>query len=486
MSSKIKGVIAGVIILILLIGAVVALKLTDKPNDSDSSSSSEVTSKLLYEKKLDDVDKIAVKNSEGEYEITRTGNEKWSVKEFEGLPMNDTFLTEVATAVSKVSSTKVIEENAEDLEKYGLTKPLADVKVTFKDSGNTVKELLLGNASPTSGQSYFAFEGEKTVYSVDTAAFSSLTQDKTSALNRVLLAAPADDNSYPRIDDMTIERANLPYKIKLVYDDGKAQNLSDSSGSTAATATDTVHKMAEPITSDLDAEKATPVIRGLYGLTAARIIAIHPTEEQLADAGINAPTAVISMKAEQDNYKLTVGKTVPESVNDVGGYYAYFDGVDMLYQFNAAALPWLTLEPMNITSPIILSSNIKDISKIDITGANINSSYELSGADDTFAVKKNGVAVDTNRFKEFYQYILRASGDSLWLNEPETAAPDVKITLSLKNGGSETLEFYNTTGRQTIIKYNGKPIYKGRTSYIERLVSNIALLDSNSEIIQVW
>ena len=97
MSGKIKGLIAGAIVLILLIGAAVALNVTKKPaTDSSSSSSSEITSRLLYEKKPDDVESVVIKNQTGEYEMIRTGNEKWTIKDFNDVPLDDTMLSNIA------------------------------------------------------------------------------------------------------------------------------------------------------------------------------------------------------------------------------------------------------------------------------------------------------------------------------------------------------------------------------------------------------
>ena len=488
MSSKVKIIIAGVIIIVLLTGSLVALKLTEKPTDTSSSSSSQVESKLLYEKKADDIESVKINNQYGEYEVSRIGAEEWTVKDYEGLPLNQTVIQGVIDSVASVVSTKVIEENATDLEQYGLTKPVADVTVTFKDGNKTVKELLIGNPSPTAGQSYFAFKGEKTVYSVTTQNFASLSNPKISAISTILLDTPADDTKYPRIDDLTIERSDINYKIQLAYDESLVKKDESGTAANPTGATDNVHRMVEPVKMELNGgEKVTAVLRGMYGLTASNVVAIHPTPEQLADAGITAPAMVVTMKAEQDNYKLTIGKEVPTTVNSLGGRYGYFEGRDVLYQFNEQALPWLTLVPTDITSSMIVSTNIYELSKIEITTPDKSFTYDLTGADkDTFVAKKNGVTLNADKFRSFYQYILRTSGESLWLEDPATQVPDTKIVFTLKNGATQTLEFYNTTARQSIIKYNGKTMFKCRTSYVERLLQNITVLDDNGDIVQNW
>ena len=482
MSGKIKGLIAGAIVLILLIGAAVALNVTKKPAaDSSSSSSSEITSRLLYEKKPDDVESVVIKNQTGEYEMIRTGNEKWTIKDFNDVPLDDTMLSNIANAVAKVSSSKMVDENADDLAKYGLTNPQVDAKVTFKDSKKTVKELLIGDATPTSGFSYFAIKGENAVYAVDAASFSVLMQDKLGAVNCTVMAKPDSIEAYPKIEEMVIKRKDLSYNIKLVYNQETEDNAVAASKMKSL---DLGHVMVEPIQVNLDEEKSTDIIRGMYGLAAAKAETVHPTAEQLASAGMNDPTAVISMKANGKDYKLTVGNICS---NSTSAYYGYFDGVDVLYQFDASALVWLKLVPTDITSQMITSANEYKLSNVDIVTPKKTVKFELTGTDQaTLAVKKDGVALDSKYFTTFYQFLLRATGESLWVEEPTTTTPDVKITFTQRDGKIQTLEFYNAGDRQSIIKLDGKPIYKCRTSYVERLLANIDLLDVKGDIVQNW
>ena len=50
----------------------------------------------------------------------------------------------------------VVEENAEDLAKYGLDSPASEVKITL-DDGKEI-EFLIGNTSPVDTEVYFCFK----------------------------------------------------------------------------------------------------------------------------------------------------------------------------------------------------------------------------------------------------------------------------------------------------------------------------------------
>lgn len=483
MNSKVKAVIICSVVLVLLIGALVALKLTEAEPADSSSASSEVTSKLLYEKKQEDVQSVLIKTGGDEYEVTLSGDKEWTVEEFKGVPLSSNMLAAITNAVCTVTAQEVIEENASDLAKYGLADPVADVTVTFKDSAKTVKELLIGNPTPTANaKTYFAIKGENTVYTVFTSAITSLKNPKEAVVQTTLLEEP---DTYPIIQEVKIERPDLGYDVRLTYDESLEPSTSDSSAaSTAASEYDTTHVMVAPIKASLDSEQASPLIRGLFGLTAKTVTAVFPTDELKEKAGLNTPTAVITTVLEDKTYVLRIGA----KDSGTGYYYGMLDGVDVLYEFGEDALPWVTFKPSEITAYMIGGYYIYDIESLTLTTPTSKDVFELSGESTSeLVVKRNGNDMaDSARFRTFYQFILMTPSDNIWTQEPASATPDVKLAYVMKNGDRHTMEFYNAENRQTIIKVDGITSYKCRTTYVERLLSNLALLDGTDEIVLSW
>ena len=65
---------------------------------------------------------------------------------------------------------KLVEENVEDMSKYGLDKPTADLTVEYSDG--TATTLHVGSVSPSNERySYVSLDDEKTVYMVKEQAF---------------------------------------------------------------------------------------------------------------------------------------------------------------------------------------------------------------------------------------------------------------------------------------------------------------------------
>lgn len=484
MNSKIKGVIIAGAVLVLLVGAVLVLSFTGKPAESDSSSSvTDTQAKLIYEKKREDIASVSITNKIGGIEITKAGD-GYEVDGLNDLPIRAESLEALLDSVAKVSVKKTIEDGASDLAKYGLTTPTATVKVSFSDSGATVKEFILGDNSTTSGQSYFAFKGEDTVYAVATDAFDPIVGSKLALLETTLIPMPPAgvDNSviYPLVDEISVTRGDTDYTTTLTYDKFLGDPIVDTEGA------DTSHVMSSPVKAELDFEAATPLIRGMFGLTGAAVIA-HPTPEELAKAGItDGSFAVVSATIEGQKHSLIIGKSLPAEGEFAAGYLCYYDGLDVLLRVDTAALPWITTNAIDVVSSFVYIPNIFDVAKVELVTATGTTTFDLSGKDDTFAVKMNGKEMTADYFKKFYQYLLMAPPEEFQLTEPTATTPDVKLTYTLKNGEVHTLEFFNTDSRRSIIAFDGATAFQCRISYVERLLSNMELLPTEGEIIDSY
>lgn len=482
MSSRVKGLVIGAIVLVFLAGTMVVLKLTEK-SDADSSSassSSSVASKLLYEEKQGDVQQVEIKNQNDEYTVvldpaSTEEDPAWTIEEWADLPLNGGALSAITSSVASVTAQKVIEENAPDLSKYGLTDPAAEVKVTFKDSQNTVKEFLLGDKAPTSGQTYFAFKGENTVYTVTTASFSTLT---TSKLNAIDLTPVDSVTEYPVIKDVDIRRADLSYPVQLAYDPdvGVVEETKNAEY-------DYSHRLGAPFSFGLDSEESTPLLRSVFGLTADSAAMVYPAAEDLEAAGFSAPTAVVTTQLEDRSYTLTIGARDEES----GNYYGMLDGIDVLYLFAEDSLPWVTFKPMDLIGLEYTNYNITNVEAISVTTPDSEDKFDISGESDDFKVLHNGAALpDSELFRKYYQYLLLLPAESVWLEEPAAAKADATVTFHYKDGHTATMEYYKTDNRQSIIKHDGVTCFKGPTAYVERLFTNIEALLNKGDIILSW
>ncbi len=487
MKSKIKLILVFGIIVVLLAAAIVVLKITDKTAEEDAdtntASTAEVTSQLLYDKSPYDISTIDITNEAGSYVIERIDANSiqfWTILEMYQAPIDYTIIDSTLSAAATLTSQQVVTDNADDLSIYGLTEPRAKVKTTFTDTQSTVKELYIGNDTPKSGKVYVCFAGENTVYTVNTADVSCFLNDKFYYVTKTVYTAfvssdENDTNDYSRINKMTIKRADIDYDIVIEYD--KRQDNPDIvSGNSSS------YIMTSPVTLDLNTEKSSNLMSLMFGLTASSIEVIAPSDIQKEQYGLMTPYAEISMDIAGGDFNLTVGNETP----DKSGRYCMAQDINVIYVFSYDMLPWVTVMPLDVTTTLITSNYIFDLTSIEINGMGLtNEVFTMTGSsNDDFVIKLGDKDVDKDKFKTFYQFILKAPAEELYFETPSAPAT---LTVKITNPDhTDVLSFYQLENRRTAVALNGKVSFSLKTAYVERLVENFNHLINNEDIITNW
>ncbi len=494
MKKNVKAVIACGAALVVVGGGYAAVSYMgnspDKSSTTTVSDSSEASNEpiavipdsiLNFEKT--DISSITVTNAKGGYEavptgtVSESGMPEFTVKGIEKLDINTTLTNSLLNSASMLGCDDIIEEHAENLDKYGLSKPSAEV--TIKTNAET-KTLLVGDESPTSGETYCMIDGEHTVYVAATSSVSIFGNAKENFISISLIPAAVDGNE-PIPEIIKIERSDLDYDIVLEYDESKSETEGGSAGTLAT------HYMSQPIFSYLDVEKSQNATQGFFGLSAFAAIHAYPTDEQLTGLNLDEPLCKVSMTTtEGESHTLKIGSQV--EIADSNYYAVMLDDVDVVYAIAEENLCWATLTPGDITSKMIFGTYVWDIGKleIDVNGGE-NVLFTGSGDDKNYEVSKNGEKCDTKRFQDFYKYLLKTSAEDFVIDEQPKGEPVVTIELETQKGTvKQTVEFYDADGKKSLIVVNGSPCFKCRTAYVDLLVENLNKFDSNEDFIMNW
>lgn len=121
---------------------------------------------------------------------------KWQIVEPKPLPADQDSVTSLVSALSSLSSDRLIEDKASDLSPYGLQSPSEEVIVTRKD-GKTDK-LLLGDDTPTGAGVFAKLENDPRVFTVGSFVKTSL--DKTAKDLRDKRLLTFDSDKLTRVD----------------------------------------------------------------------------------------------------------------------------------------------------------------------------------------------------------------------------------------------------------------------------------------------
>ncbi len=487
MSGTVKGLIAGVISIAVIGGGLIALNLTEpKQEVSDSSSSDvEVASLEIYSGDKKDVKSISVENENGGYkflrvkEATETEAGEYTIEELDGVALDTVLLENMPVNAASLTAEKLIEENAADMSKYGFDTPTAEVRIEFDGENAQTVDLIVGDDTPE-GNVYVALKNSKDVYSVSSSFISAYAYEKEYFVSLVCVEEPSEED-YPIVQSVTVQRKDLEQDIVFEYDpylDGEEEQ-----GGTTAT-----HIMTSPVEAYLDVSDSVNYTHGIFGLRASGVLSISPTEDELAIAGITNPLCIVTTVLEDGtSYVLKIGAEYGEEGNT--GYTGYLEGTDILWQFSKSSVLWADMKPEDAMASMIFGTYIYDISGLTIETEDTTRTFRFEGdSADNYKVMLDGKEYDNLRYTKFYQSLISAPAEEIYLDELTDNKRLAAVTIEKNNGRpDETVEFYEADNRQVIIKKNGKVSFRCRLSYLTNaLLPNIEKLDTQEEFVTNW
>lgn len=478
----------------------------------DSSTASQADEKVTinsYEQ--ENVLKLEVVNQTGSFSFDRASREVsstdddgnvststqyyWTSPELDGISRNDSTIGAFVRSMAGLSASSMVEENAADLEKYGLAEPLSDVRMTF-DDGST-NEVLFGIRNPAAtNYVYCCVKGSNDVMQVSYYSTGSAFYDIKDFVSLVLTDS-YDANNPQELEYLTIERKDLsePVEIEYMFDVAAEAEDEDS-----VVTTFNSHRITSPITAELDTTSGQTICYGLYALSAASCQYIDPTDENIAQTGLDDPYCRISFKYGGKARVLLLGNEIRESSDDsdgeslssVTGYYAMFEGDRLIYAISTSNAPWYTFKVQDIMSRRPISPYIYTVDKLTVTTPDGEYVFTVDGDSDEHTFYYNGEALDDSNFKSFYQHLITSMGEELFFEEADYE-PYIKVQFDYREEyydtygrSSDVLEFYKSDDRKSIVRVNGDVLYKVRQVYTDRLLSNLDALLNGGDIELNW
>lgn len=489
MKKNTKIILGSVIGLAVLGAATLALVLTQPKDDTADSDTSSDTSVSITDYETDDISTLTVTNESGEYTINRLGKEKWGIDSIPEALANSSSYSNAMSSAGGMSAKQVVEENATDLAKYGFDKPTATIKMTFKDNKADDVTCLVGIKYEGENSWYVKTDKSNTVYLVSNSGVSFAMNDKLSYVNKSTLVASYDSKN-DTVNRVRVERKDLEKDI--VLDKLPEEKEKEFSSTYVAYAMSSHNGILA------DDELDQKVVYGLYGISASDVFAVSPTDEQKKQAGLDDPDCTVTIVSNEDTVtKLSIGSAVynvtkneetVEEIKTITGYYGMLSDKDAIYVFSPDDLPWLTVTPESILYKLFLTPYIYYLDGVTIYDSDRKAyDFKIVGDADNASFSYDGKEVDAAKFKSFYQYLLSAYAEQIYLDDLTDDNKFIAgITYDHREEGKENdaVEFYSSESDRTcIIVVNGDVRYKVRQIYATRLLENLNALLTGGEIV---
>lgn len=176
-----------------------------------------------------------------------------------------------------------------------------------------------------------------------------------------------------------------------------------------------------------------------------------------------------------------------EVVGEEGGapqyvYNVYSPAFDVIVQFSADDLPWVEWDLLQYMDNHIFATSIDQVSEItfsytDENQQKVNQTYYLTDSGQELKVTaSNGVAVETDNFRQLYKGILYTTVDG-YAEAPEEMQLLLAMNVKLRNGTSARYVFYNMTASKAYYTLNGEGEFYINRDYVRQIIAaNRALM----------
>ena len=165
-----KGLIAGIVILLVLLGVYIGLKVAGPKEEEEQTEEKEITA---FEINAEDIAQVSIENNGVLYTFVK--EETWKYTEDENLPLNQAVVSNLVSGITAVNAQRELKdiENPED---YGLSEPKLKVTVTDKDNTQTV--LNFGDDNEAVSGAYMSIGNNEKIYLVNSSVKTDLQFEK--------------------------------------------------------------------------------------------------------------------------------------------------------------------------------------------------------------------------------------------------------------------------------------------------------------------
>ena len=185
---KIRGLTIATVVLAALAGT---LYWSNRHRPKETTQASADTPPKILTLKEGDITKVDLKKKPGDsIVLAKDSGGKWQITSPQTLGADQSSVSSMVSTLSSLSSDRLVEDKASDLNQYGLAEPALQVAITEKD--NKSQKLLVGDETPTSGGAFARLDGDPRVFTIASYTKSSIDKSVNDLRDKRLLTVDPD------------------------------------------------------------------------------------------------------------------------------------------------------------------------------------------------------------------------------------------------------------------------------------------------------
>ena len=452
-----KGLIVGIIILVLLLGAYFLLRYL---NLDEEDTEEEDAAETVFEIDADDISNIQIVSGENTFDFSH-GDDKWSYVEDDKFPLSESAILDKVSSLTSVSSMRTIED-PDNLADFGLENP--EVTATVTDTDGKETELALGATNDAVSGCYMSMNGDTSkIYLVDTTLKTNLEFD---------LSDIAEKEDIPSITGSTIT------SVTIQKPEGTAKLFQDSGSETGWTFEDTDgssvpadSSLVSTYTGNFSTLAWTDYVTydlsnlGAYGLENPTVITVDYQQEEEGDSSDTESSDDSAEETADDSTEndteedstVTVDKQmvmlVGSQTEDGNYYYGKLQDNACIYTIGVSTIQNITdMKKEDFLSKKVADYSFADLDTVTFTrnGETYAASKETVESEDedgetTEETKYliNDKEIETTDFNSFYNLITAMTWQSQDENAQPSGEPDLSVNFYKEGGINVTVDYYS-------------------------------------------
>lgn len=358
--KKKKGLIAGIVILLILIGVYIGLKVAGPKEKEEQTEEKEITA---FEVEVENISQVSIENDGVLYTFVKE-EDTWKYAEDENLPLNQDIISNIISGLTSVKAQRELTD-VENFADYGLSEPKLRATITAKNNEQTV--LNFGDDNEAISGTYMSIGNNEQIYLVNSSLKTDLQFEKNDL---------AKMEELPQIAVGNIKKIEISSEsgVKTLQEEevGGLWTLYKEDGSQVSVDTSKVNDYMNYFSSLSLMKFISYDISDLsaYGLDNPKKITVSYEEEQESEdaseetKGEDAEEEPIMVAKE---FVLLIGST-----DEDGNYYVKTADSSYIYIMAAATVE----EIMNLASEELVSSLVTDYSLADMDKVTIERNGE--------------------------------------------------------------------------------------------------------------
>ncbi len=477
-SKQLKLIICGCAAVIILIGALIAVKVLVKEPTSNKPAlelldgeGAGTTNKprIVPAISESEVQSVTISNGECTFTVERDAvNNTAYIKDNKEFPIDTDKISRIYSFLSRLVVTRVDTE-PEDLGAYGIGKDSAYIEIKKKDGA--IVKLNFGQKA-NDGQSYYvACEGRNVLYSMKDNLIDKVVFSKPENYISPIAAPTLDDISYVEIERFSIKHGKEDFiAFKKIDDEYKA--------STGYTLT---HIMTYPASYLIDLDNFEKLLSCFSSLYGTEVVGFGYERDgrlgELSSYGFDENMTTIEYSfAGVPTILYVGGKTA-----DGSGYYVYTLYYDTLLIITDDSLPFLEWELGDYIGKDLFQMAITNVKSIEVSSEKISAQFVLEEKDGDLNVYANGkkLAEDESgspmNFRQFYINLLHIPWDGYADKEEKYDKSGEYMSLKVTSVFGEVFEykFCKTSALRCRLIYNGDDRFYTEKATLDAFLANL-------------